>query len=114
MSKKRLTKPQKQSDPQHLFQKWWFKAGLKQTEKMVANYLKQNPDYDPEDYDGSDASCVHRMMHEGEAENMIYDAAEEAFIQGFNNQEFNSSSFYCELDNVVDLAYKAGKLVNGN
>ena len=42
MSKKRLTKPQKQSDPQHLFQKWWFKAGLKQTEKMVANYLKQN------------------------------------------------------------------------
>jgi len=97
--------------PKDLFQNWWGKVGSKKVEKMESKYLKENPDYDPDDDDMSDSGCVHRMMHEGEAENMTYDASEVAFIQGYNNEEINADCLYCELDDVVGEAYKAGKKI---
>lgn len=97
------------TDPQYLFQKWWLKTGLKQTQKIETKYLKQNPDYDPEDDDMTDSGCVHRMIHDGEAQGITYDASEKAFIQGFKNKELDTDCLYCELDDIVNKAYKAGK-----
>lgn len=106
MAKKKAEKP---VTPQSLFMDWWEKTGSKKAEKMEADYLKDNPDYDPEDDDMSDGGCVHRMMHEGEAVNMTYDAAEVAFVQGYNNEKIDADCLYCELDDVVSDAYEAGK-----
>ena len=96
-------------DPQELFDSWWEKVGLKMVEKMESAYLKENPDYDPDDDDMTDGGCVHRMMHEGEAEGMTYDLSQTAFIQGYNNEEIDAGGLYCELDDVVNKAYEAGK-----
>jgi hypothetical protein len=108
--KKKSAKPKKKAtSPQELFNDWWAKVASKKVEKIESAYLKENPDYDPEDDDMSDSGCVHRMMHEGEAENISYDESQTAFIQGFNNEKFDAGYLYCELDDIVAEAYEAGK-----
>lgn len=112
MSKKKTIK--QSIDPDELFQGWWTKTGSKKTQEMEKAYLKENPDYDPEDDDMTDSGCVHRMMHEGEAWNMTYDESETAFLQGYNNQKKDTGLLYCELDSIVDEAYEAGKKFRRN
>lgn len=109
MAKKKSVKKSVKISPEVLFQDWWGKTGSKKTYKIESAYLKENPDYDPEDDDMTDSGCVHRMMHEGEAENMTYESAEIAFIQGYNKEKFDAGGLYCELDDVISDAYEAGK-----
>jgi hypothetical protein len=106
-SKKKASK--KKITPESLFQDWWEKKASKKVEKIEKDYLKDNPDYDPEDDDMSDSGCVHRMMHEGEAYNMTYDCAEQSFMQGCKKEEHSPDYLYCELDEVISEAYEAGK-----
>lgn len=99
------------NDPKVLFQNWWEKKGGKLVSKMEKQYIKENPEYDPDDEDGSDGGCVHRLFHEGEAYNMTYDIAESVFLKGHNNETWEpnqSDSLYCELDTVIELAYQEG------
>jgi hypothetical protein len=110
MAKKKSVKKSVKVSPETLFKDWWGKVGSKKTCKIESAYLKENPEYDPEDDDYSDGGCVHRMMHEGEAENMTYENAEVAFIQGHNKEKFDGGYLYCELDAIISEAYEAGKL----
>lgn len=92
----------------NLFEKWWSTAS-KKVEKIEKKWTKENEPNDPEEESGGDHWYVNQMMHDGEAYNMTYDSAEEAFQQGFEGQELETDRLYCELDNIVSEAYEAGK-----
>lgn len=95
--------------PQDLFKDWWEKVGSKKTLKIEKKWIKENEPNDPEEEEGGDHWCVNQMMHDGDAFNMTYDEAEAAFIQGCNKEELDFNGLYCELDDVVNEAYEAGK-----
>lgn len=110
MAKKSAKKSVKKfATPESLFQNWWQKTASKKVTKIEKDYLKENPEYDPDDDDMGDSGCVHRMMHEGEAYNMTYDCAEKSFLQGYNKEEHEPDYLYCELDDIISEAYEAGK-----
>lgn len=95
------------------FSTWWEQVGEKKVSKMEKQYLRENPDYDPDEELGGDSSYVHAMYHQGEAHNMTYEIAEEAFNKALNGEEWEmsqSSSLYCELDGVIIEAHEAGLL----
>lgn len=93
----------------NLFQDWWQKIATKKVIKIEKKWLKENqPNEDDEP--GGDHWHVNQMMHDGEAYNMTYDAAEEAYNQGVEGLDLDADRLYCELDNIVIEAYEAGKL----
>ena len=52
------------------------------------------------------------MMHAGDAHEMTWDIAERAFLAGHNGEKWEpdmSDSLFCDLDDVVNDAYLAGK-----
>jgi hypothetical protein len=103
-----MAKKSKQKSPESLFQNWWQKTASKKVTKIEKAWIKKNkPNEDDEP--GGDYWHVNQMMHDGEAYNMTYDIAEKSFLQGYNNEEHDSDSLYCELDEVINLAYQAGK-----
>ena len=95
------------------FDTWWDKIAIPKTDKIVTKYLKQNPEYTEEDTeDYTDSGCVHRMMHEGEAENLLWEICQDVFEKGRNNEDWEMSmgeTLFCDLDNITFLAYKSGK-----
>ena len=98
--------------PKELFDDWWSKTGSAKVSKIVNKWTKENePNADEEA--GGDYWHVNRMMHEGEAERMTEETAEEIFIKGANGEDWEPNqfdSFYnAELDAVIMEAYKAGK-----
>lgn len=111
---KKKTSPKKKVSPKKTFtnfESWWTKIAEKKVSKMEKAYLKEYPDYDPEEELGGDSSYVHAMFHEGEAHNMTYDIAEEVFNKALSGEKFNldqTHSLYCELDEVITEAQQAG------
>lgn len=96
------------------FDDWWDKVGSAKVAEIEKTYLAENPDYDPDEDDGSDSGCAHRMMHEGEAESMTYDIAEQVFALGAAGESWKPNlehTLHCDLDAVIEEAYRAGKSV---
>lgn len=112
-SKKPVAKSPKYKD----FGDWWGKVAQKKVDKIERDWLKENEPNDPADDGGGDHWHVNQMMHEGDAHNMTYDNAEEAFLKGQNGEKWEmsmSSSLFCDLDSVVVEAYEAGLQLKGH
>jgi len=95
------------------FDTWWAKIAIPKADKIVTKYLKQNPEYTEEDKEAwGDSGCVHRMMHEGEAESLLWEICQDVFEKGRNSEDWEMSmgeSLFCDLDDITFLAYEAGK-----
>lgn len=105
-------KPKKTETPQELFGNWWNKVAEKKVNKIEKKWLKENEPNDPDDDGGGDHWHVNQLMHDGEAHNATYDIAEQAFIKGYNQENWEmdmSESLFCDLDSVIHEAYEAGK-----
>lgn len=97
------------------FDDWWDKVGSKKVAEIEKAYLADNPDYDPDEDDGSDSGCVHRIMHEGEAKSMTYDIAGQVFAIGAAGESWRPNlehTLHCDLDAVIEEAYRAGKALH--
>lgn len=96
------------------FEQWWELHGQKKVLKMEENYIANNEPNGEDDEDEGDEWYVNKMFHEGEAEGETFEKAEEAFEKGKNGSEWIASmenSLFCELDEVIADAYKAGKKI---
>ena len=95
------------------FDTWWAKVAIPKADKIVTKYLKQNPEYTEEDKEAwGDSGCVHRMMHEGEAESLLWDICQDVFENGRNGENCEmrmGESLFCDLDDITFLSYEAGK-----
>lgn len=99
-------------DPKDLFGDWWSKVAQKKVDKIEKNWIKENEPNDPDDDGGGDHWHVNQMMHDGDATEMTAEIAEEIFLKGYNGEEWTgdmSDSLFCDLDEVISLAYEAGK-----
>lgn len=94
------------------FDKWWAKVAKPKMDKYIKAYLRNNPDYTEEDAeDYSDSGCVHRLIHEGDAADVLWDTCQEVFNMGYDDEDWKmdmSQSLFCELDDIIELAYEAG------
>tara|TARA_B100002019_G_scaffold22698_1_gene17260 strand:- start:661 stop:990 length:330 start_codon:yes stop_codon:yes gene_type:complete len=95
------------------FDNWWAEIAIPRVNYYIDEYLETNPEYTEDDIqDYSDSGCVHRMIHEGEAENMLWDICQEVFEKGYNGEEWEMTmgdSLFCELDDIIHLSYEAGQ-----
>lgn len=99
-------------DPKDLFSDWWSKVAQKKVDKIEKTWLKGNEPNDPDEDGGGDHWHVNEMMHNGDASEMTAEIAEEIFLKGYNGEEWigdMSDSLFCDLDEVISLAYEAGK-----
>lgn len=107
--KKSIKKVQK--TPEELFGDWWNKIAEKKVSKIESKWLKENEPNDPEE-EGGDHWHVNEMMYSGDASEMTYEIAKEIFILGYKKESWEmtqSDSLYCDLDEVIMMAYEAGK-----
>lgn len=112
---KKAKKPEKAS-PERLFSEWWGKVAQKKVSKIEDDWVKENEPNDPEDDGGGDHWHVNELMHSGDASEMTYEIAEQAFIKGYNKENWELTqceSLYCDLDSVIEEAYSAGKKAGG-
>lgn len=96
------------------FQDWWQKVAQKKVTKIEKRWIKNNKPNDPEEDEGGDYFYANRMMHDGEAHNATYDIAEEVFNKGCKGEDWTmdvSYALFCELDQVIEEAYEAGKSI---
>jgi hypothetical protein len=94
------------------FDEWWQNVAQKKVEKIENKWLKENEPNNPEDEGGGDHWHVNEMMHGGDASEMTYEIAREAWEKIASGEvwEFGQeSSLYCELDDVIIEAAKAAK-----
>ena len=94
------------------FEKWWNKTACDKVTKIKEDWVKDNEPNDPDDDGGGDHWCVNQMMHNDDAHEMTYDIVKEVFSKGYNNQHWQMNqgdSLYCELDDIIEEAYEAGK-----
>lgn len=99
------------------FQDWWDKFAQKKVSKIEKQWLKNNKPNDPDEEDGGDYWHVNQMMFDGEAHSMTYENSEEVFEKGLNGEEWEmdmSYSLFCDLDDIINEAYQAGKSLNNN
>lgn len=98
---------------EELFGKWWTKKAEKKISKIEKKWIKENEPNEPDSEDeGTDHWCVNEMMHSGDASEMVYDHALEAFTKGYNNKPWaltQENSTYCDLDEVITDAHEAGQ-----
>jgi hypothetical protein len=97
------------------FQDWWKKVAQKKVAKIEKNWIKNNEPNDPDEEDEGDHFYVNQMMHNGEAQDATYDNAEEVFNKGRNGESWEMNmgdSLFCELDQIIEEAYEAGKINN--
>lgn len=109
MAKKKAVK---KATPEELFAEWWNKKGGKKVSKIEKAWLKSNEPNADDEEGGGDDWHVNRMMHAGEAHEMTWDIAERAFLAGHNGEKWEpdmGDSLFCDLDEVVNDAYLAGK-----
>lgn len=99
-------------DPIKLFDEWYSKFASKKVEKIEKEWVKGNEPNDPNEDGGGDHWCVNEMMHNGDAHEMTAEIAEEVFLKGYNNEPWTmaqENSLYCDLDEIIEMAYPAGK-----
>jgi len=113
MKKKAAKKAvRKKLTPGELFAEWWDKKGGKKVSKIEKAWIKSNEPNGEDEDGGGDHWHVNRMMHDGDAHEMTWDIAERAFLAGHNGEKWEpdmSDSLFCDLDEVVNDAYLAGK-----
>lgn len=101
----------KKATSEQLFAEWWKKKAEKRVLKIEKDWLKKNaPNEDEEG--GGDHWHVNQMMHDGDASGMTFEIAERVFLMGQGGEmwEMNmSDSLFCDLDQVIEDAYLAGK-----
>lgn len=111
MAKKKLAR--KKATPEELFSEWWGKKAEKMVTKIEKAWLAcTEPNGEEDDDEGTDSWHVNQMMHDGDAHEMTYEIAERAFKMGYLGKKWEAgmeNSLFCDLDEVVDLAYLAGK-----
>lgn len=92
------------------FDDWWNKVGSKEVDKIEKSWLKTNKPNDEEDESGGDHWCVNEMMHNGDAHEMTYENAKDAYEKGLSGGKMDQGdSLYCDLDDVIYKAYEIGK-----
>jgi hypothetical protein len=94
------------------FDEWWQNVAQKKVEKIENRWLKENEPNDPEDEGGGDHWHVNEMMHSGDASEMTYEIAREAWEKIASGEAWElgqESSLYCELDDVIIEAANAAK-----
>lgn len=104
--------PKSYTTPLDLFDDWYNKVASKKVDKIEKKWLKTNKPNDPNKDEDGDYWCVNEMMFNGDAHSLTSENAEMVFIKGYNNQPWTmsqSDSLYCDLDEVIKMAYKAGK-----
>lgn len=95
------------------FDTWWKEIAEPKMNHFIDTHLKEYPNFtedDVEDY--SDFGCVHRMVHNEETHNMLWEICQEVFDKGYNNIEWElnmTDSLFCSLDEVIELSYEAGQ-----
>jgi hypothetical protein len=105
--------PKKKATPEQLFSEWWEKKAVKKVNKIEKAWLDSTEPNGEEDEDeGTDSWCVNQMMHNGDAHEMTYEIAERVFLAGYKGEKWEFSmgdSLFCELDQIINDAYLAGK-----
>jgi hypothetical protein len=100
----------KKAKPEQLFSEWWEKKAVKKVDKIEKAWLESNEPNSDED--GGDDWYVNQMMHAGDAHELTYEIAERAFLAGYKGKRWEpgmGDSLFCDLDEVIELAYLAGK-----
>lgn len=111
-SKKSAKKKNVPKTPQELFNDWWNKVAEKKVSKIEKKWIKENAPNEPDEEEGGDHWHVNELMHNGDAHEMTYEIAQEIFIIGHKQEPWvmsQSDSLYCDLDEVIQMAYEAGK-----
>lgn len=109
---KKVTAKKTAKNPNELFNDWYSKVASKKVDKIEKKWTKENKPNDPDEEEGGDYWYVNEMMFNGDAHENTSEIAEQVFLKGYNNEpwEMNQGdSLYCELDEVIELAYQAGK-----
>lgn len=94
------------------FEEWWSKVAQVKVDKIERSWLKDNEPNDPDDDGGGDHWCVNEMMHSGDAHEMTAEIAEEIFEKGRKGEPWQmaqENSLYCELDEIIEESYEAGR-----
>ena len=115
MRKKMAKKAKAKKTPQELFGNWWDKVASKKVSKIEKKWLKDNEPNDPDEESGGDHWHVNEMMHNGDAHEMTAEIAEEIFLKGYNGEQWEPNmgdALFCDLDEVIALAYEEGKKLN--
>ena len=103
----------KKATPAELFSEWWNKKAEKMVAKIEKAWLSSTePNGEDDDDEGSISWYVNKMMHAGNAQEMTYEIADRVFMLGLEGKTWKPSvgdSLFCDLDEVVELAYLAGK-----
>lgn len=111
--KKKAASRKKKATPAELFSEWWNKVAEKKVTKIEKAWLAcTEPNGENDEDEGTDSWHVNQMMHAGEAHEMTYEIAERVFMLGLEGKTWKPSvgdSLFCDLDEVVELAYLAGK-----
>lgn len=100
------------ANPIALFDEWYSKVAQKKVDKIESQWVKDNEPNDPDEDEGGDHWHVNEMMFNGDAHEMTAGNAEPVFLKGYNGEPWTmeqSDSLYCELDEVIEMAYDAGK-----
>lgn len=94
------------------FKEWWGAVASKKVEKIERDWIKSNEPNDPDEEAGGDHWHVNEMMHSGDAHEMTWEIAEEAFNRAAAGEDWEMTqcqSLYCCLDDVIVEAAEAGK-----
>lgn len=95
------------------FDTWWKDVAEPRMNYFIDTHLEEYPHFtedDVEDY--TDFGCVHRMVHNGETQNLLWEICQEVFDKGYNGIEWEldmADSLFCGLDEVIELSYEAGE-----
>lgn len=112
LKKKKPAKKAVKKSPTELFSDWWQKVASKKVSSIESRWIKENEPNDPNEDGGGDHWCVNEMMHNGDAHEMTAEIAERVFMQGYNKEKWEltmSDGLFCELDEIIEMAYEAGK-----
>lgn len=105
-------KQKKKATPEELFGEWWEKKASKKVVKIEKKWISSNEPNGEDDEPGGDDWHVNQMMHDGDAQEMTYEIAERVFMLGFKGKKWEpdmSDSLFCDLDEIIEDAYLAGK-----
>jgi hypothetical protein len=105
-------KTNKKATPEELFGEWWMKKASKKVDKIEKKWISSNEPNGDDDEPGGDDWHVNQMMHSGDAHEMTYEIAERVFMLGFKGNKWEpdmSDSLFCDLDDIINDAYLAGK-----
>ena len=100
------------------FETWWTEIAQPRMNHFIDKYIEEFPEYTEEDTeDYTDSGCVHRLVHEGEVDNVLWDICQEVFQLGYEGTEWEmsmSDSLFCNLDDIISLSYNAGQKTGAN